>query len=98
LDVRAGVRHRLAPRQEVHDGRIVANRFAFGKALTPVRAPAIPSFAAQKPAHTGILNRARDAPVSRILLPVYVGPMHWRGLYLRDPRFRALIPFRGTTA
>ncbi len=28
------------------------------------------------------------------LFPVYVGVLVWAGLYLRDPRFRALIPLR----
>jgi hypothetical protein len=35
---------------------------------------------------------------THILFPVYVGLMLWGGLYLRDARLRALIPFRGTDA
>jgi len=30
---------------------------------------------------------------SHILFPVYLGIMLWGGLYLRDPRVQALIPF-----
>jgi hypothetical protein len=33
---------------------------------------------------------------SHVLFPVYVALMLWGGLYLRDARLRALIPFRGT--
>lgn len=29
-----------------------------------------------------------------ILFPVYVGVLLWGGLYLREPRLRALLPFR----
>jgi len=29
-----------------------------------------------------------------ILFPTYLGAMLWLGIYLRDPRLRALIPFR----
>jgi DoxX-like family len=29
-----------------------------------------------------------------ILFPTYLGAMIWLGLYLREPRLRALIPFR----
>ncbi|MGN6466716.1 MAG: DoxX family protein [Rhizobiaceae bacterium] len=32
---------------------------------------------------------------SHTLFGVYLGLMVWGGLYLRDPRIRALIPFRG---
>lgn len=35
---------------------------------------------------------------SHVLFPVYLGILIWGGLYLRDARIRALIPFRGTTA
>ena len=31
---------------------------------------------------------------SHILFPVYVGILLWGGLFLRDPRLKALIPFR----
>ena len=31
---------------------------------------------------------------THILFPTYVGLMVWGGLYLRDARVRALIPFR----
>jgi hypothetical protein len=31
---------------------------------------------------------------SFLLAPVYVGVLLWLGLYLRDPRLRALVPFR----
>ncbi|APR84555.1 Arginine/ornithine antiporter ArcD [Minicystis rosea] len=32
---------------------------------------------------------------SHVLFPVYVAAMLWGGLYLREPRLRALLPFRG---
>jgi len=32
--------------------------------------------------------------VSHVLFPVYVAAMLWGGLYLREPRLRALLPFR----
>ncbi|HKG76072.1 MAG TPA: DoxX family protein, partial [Beijerinckiaceae bacterium] len=36
-----------------------------------------------------------DSPLfSHMLFPVYVGLMLWGGLYLRDPRLRALFPLR----
>ncbi|MET0692984.1 MAG: DoxX family protein [Propionibacteriaceae bacterium] len=36
-----------------------------------------------------------DAPlVSTLLFPVYVGIVVWAGLYLRQPRLRALVPLR----
>jgi hypothetical protein len=35
---------------------------------------------------------------SDMLFPVYVGVMLWGGLYLRDSRLRALIPFTGSRA
>ena len=31
---------------------------------------------------------------SNVLFPVYVGVLLWAGLFLREPRLRALIPFR----
>jgi hypothetical protein len=33
---------------------------------------------------------------SHVLFPTYIGAMIWGGLFLRDARVRALIPFRGT--
>lgn len=33
---------------------------------------------------------------SHLLFGVYLGLMAWGGLYLRDPRLRACIPFRAT--
>jgi hypothetical protein len=30
-----------------------------------------------------------------MLFPVYVAAFLWRGLWLRDPRLRALVPLRG---
>ena len=33
---------------------------------------------------------------SHVLFPVYLGILVWGGLWLRDARVRALIPFRGT--
>jgi hypothetical protein len=33
---------------------------------------------------------------SNVLFPVYVAVMVWGGLYLREPRLRALVPFRGS--
>jgi hypothetical protein len=38
--------------------------------------------------------RAGDPLFSHILFPTYLGVMLWLGLYLRDDRLRALIPFR----
>jgi hypothetical protein len=35
---------------------------------------------------------------SFVLAPVYVGILTWLGLYLRDPRLRALVPFRSRTS
>src|SRR5579862_5483574 len=32
---------------------------------------------------------------SEVLFPTYVGVMVWGGLFLREPRLRALIPLRG---
>lgn len=34
--------------------------------------------------------------LTHVLFPVYVALFVWGGLYLRDARLRALIPFRGT--
>jgi len=31
---------------------------------------------------------------THVLFPVYVGVLLWLGLYLRDTRLRALVPFR----
>ena len=31
---------------------------------------------------------------SHVLFPVYIGVLLWGGLFLRDPRVSALIPFR----
>jgi hypothetical protein len=39
-------------------------------------------------------TRVGDPLFSHILFPVYFGVMLWGGLYLRDPRLRALIPLR----
>ena len=33
-------------------------------------------------------------PVSMFIIPVILGVLVWGGLYLRDPRLRALIPLR----
>ncbi|GLC23837.1 membrane protein [Roseisolibacter agri] len=32
--------------------------------------------------------------VTHVLFPVYVAALLWGGLYLREPRLRALLPFR----
>jgi hypothetical protein len=42
--------------------------------------------------------RVGDPLFSHILFPTYVGAMIWGGLYLRDARVRALIPFRRPNA
>ena len=34
---------------------------------------------------------------THILFPIYVAVLIWGGLYLREPRLRALIPVRGQT-
>ena len=40
-------------------------------------------------------NLRISAPLfSFVLAPIYVGIALWLGLYLREPRFRALAPFR----
>jgi hypothetical protein len=33
-------------------------------------------------------------PFSFVIIPVILGALAWGGLYLRDERLRALIPFR----
>jgi hypothetical protein len=38
--------------------------------------------------------RVGDPLFSHILFPVYMGLFVWGGLYFRDERVRALIPFR----
>lgn len=38
--------------------------------------------------------RVEDPLFTHVLFPVYVGAMIWAGLYLRDDRLRALLPFR----
>jgi hypothetical protein len=38
--------------------------------------------------------RVGDAWFSHALFPVYVGLLIWGGIYLRDERLRALVPFR----
>ncbi|HXE29731.1 MAG TPA: DoxX family protein [Stellaceae bacterium] len=50
---------------------------------------------------TGVLGgaiashlRVGDPLVSHVLFGVYVGVLAWGGLYLRDEKLRALIPFR----
>lgn len=35
---------------------------------------------------------------SHVLFGVYLGLLAWGGLYLRDPRIRAILPFRTTPA
>lgn len=42
--------------------------------------------------------RVGDPLFSHILFPAYVGAMIWGGLFLRDARVRALIPFRRPNA
>lgn len=42
--------------------------------------------------------RIGDPLFSHVLFPTYIGAMIWGGLFLRDARVRALIPFRGTNA
>ncbi|MEP6472089.1 MAG: DoxX family protein, partial [Gemmatimonadota bacterium] len=41
--------------------------------------------------------RVGDPLVSHILFPGYVGIMLWGGLWLREPRLKALIPLRPTS-
>lgn len=38
--------------------------------------------------------RVGDPLASHALFPVYFGILLWFGLYLREPRLRALVPFR----
>jgi len=38
--------------------------------------------------------RVGDPLFSHVLFPTYVGVLLWGGLYLREPRLRALIPLR----
>ena len=38
--------------------------------------------------------RVGDPPFSHVLFPTYLGVLLWAGLYLREPRLRALIPLR----
>jgi hypothetical protein len=41
--------------------------------------------------------RVEDPLFSHTLFPVYVAALVWGGLYLRDPRVRALAPWTGGT-
>jgi len=38
--------------------------------------------------------RVGDPLFSHVLFPVYVGALLWAGLWLREPRLRALLPLR----
>ncbi len=38
--------------------------------------------------------RLGDPLLSHVLAPVYVATLFWLGLWLRDPRLRALVPLR----
>ena len=38
--------------------------------------------------------RVGDPLISHVLFPTYLGVLLWGGLYLREPRLRALIPLR----
>jgi hypothetical protein len=38
--------------------------------------------------------RVGNPLASHVLFPVYVAALLWGGLYLREPRLRALLPFR----
>jgi DoxX-like family len=40
--------------------------------------------------------RVGDPLFSHVLFPTYLGVLLWGGLYLREPRLRALIPLRAT--
>ena len=42
--------------------------------------------------------RVGNPLVTNVLFPIYVALFVWGGLYLRDARVRALIPFRGPVA
>ena len=41
--------------------------------------------------------RVGDPLFTHVLFPVYLGVLIWGGLYLRDPRLRALIPMRSSS-
>ena len=42
--------------------------------------------------------RVGDPLFSHVLFPTYLGVLLWGGLYLREPRLRALIPLRSLKA
>jgi hypothetical protein len=42
--------------------------------------------------------RVGDPLFSHVLFPTYLGVLLWGGLYLREPRLRALIPLRSPKA
>lgn len=42
--------------------------------------------------------RVGNPLATHVLFPVYVGVLLWLGLYLRDPRLRALLPLRSRPA
>ena len=42
--------------------------------------------------------RHGDPLFSHVLSPVYAGILIWGGLYLREPRLRALVPIRNSAA
>jgi hypothetical protein len=42
--------------------------------------------------------RVADPLFSHILFPTYLGVLLWGGLYLREPRLRALLPLRSPQA
>jgi hypothetical protein len=42
--------------------------------------------------------RVGDPLFSHILFPTYLGVLLWGGLYLREPRLRALLPLRSPNA
>jgi len=42
--------------------------------------------------------RVADPLFSHILFPTYLGVLLWGGLYLREPRLRALLPLRSPKA
>jgi len=42
--------------------------------------------------------RIGDPLFSHVLFPTYLGVLLWGGLYLREPRLRALIPLRSPKA
>jgi hypothetical protein len=41
--------------------------------------------------------RVVDPLATHVLFPVYLGTMLWAGLFLRNPRLRALVPLRGVS-